>query len=312
MKDQLHICSPLIKSDKLSEKIGNEVLLKLENLQPSGSFKIRGIGKTCHEAKANGADSIVGSSGGNAGMAMAYAARKLGLKSTLYIPKSTPQFMVDKIRSEGAEVIVAGENWNAANERAMERLRQDPKAAFVHPYDQESTWNGHSTIVPEIKEQMNGVKPGAIVTVVGGGGLATGILFGLEKVGWKDVPLITVETEGANCFNEALKAKKVVRLDAIKSVATSLGALSVCQKLFDIHSDFNVVSQVITDKEAIAACLEFAEDHRMLVEPACGAALSAVYNPANYLQTLSGPVVVIVCGGNIATIEAFSKFRSLI
>ena len=94
-----HIITPLIFSDKLTKLLGKgPVYLKLDNLQPPGSFKIRGIGRTCLEAKSKGASTIVGSSGGNAGKAMAYASRKLNMKSVLFIPKSTPQMMIDKIK----------------------------------------------------------------------------------------------------------------------------------------------------------------------------------------------------------------------
>ena len=310
MADPLHIVTPLIQSEAVTRRVGKAVLFKLDNLQPSGSFKIRGIGRTCQEAKANGAKTVVGSSGGNAGLAMAYAARKLGLKSILYVPTTTPQFMVEKIKEEGAEVLVYGENWNAANEKALERLKQEPNAALVHPFEQESTWEGHSSIVLEIKDQLKDVRPGAIVTAVGGGGLALGILLGLEKVGWKDVPLLAMETEGADCFNAALKANKVVRLESIKSVAKSLGVLSVCPKFFEVQSEFNVVSRVVTDDQAVASCLKFADDHRMLVEPACGAALAAVYFPTKELKRFTGPIVVIVCGGNIATVDTFAKYKS--
>jgi len=338
MPPALHRVTPLILSDKLTKAVGKgPVFLKLDNLQPSGSFKIRGIGRTCQAAKEGGATKIVGSSGGNAGMAMAYAARKLGMPSQLFIPRSTPAFMVEKIKAEGAEVVVTGANWNEANEAAMECLRKDPKAAFVHPYEQAQTWEGHSSIVTEIKEQLedhycsNGeqmkldIKPAAIVTVVGGGGLAIGILQGMERVGWKeDVSLVTMETEGANCFNVALKENKVVRLGGITSVATSLGALTVCQRLLDLASsaaDFRVSSGVVSDREAVAAVLQFADDFRMLVEPACGAGLTAVYNSKeedpekNPLHCIDcgddneRPIVIVVCGGNIASIESLLKLK---
>ena len=189
MSEQLHIITPLVKSEQLTAALAStahQVYLKLENLQPSGSFKIRGIGATCADAKTTrGATKIVGSSGGNAGMAMAYAARKLGMSAQLFIPTSTPTFMVEKIKEEGATVVVGGSNWNEANQAASECLEKDPTAAFVHPYDQETTWQGHSTIVDEIKAQLEQAgahePPAAIVTVVGGGGLAAGILAGMQR-----------------------------------------------------------------------------------------------------------------------------------
>jgi len=331
----LHIVTPLIRSDRPTDLMGGvPVFLKLENLQPSGSFKIRGIGHTCSEAKANGAVKIVGSSGGNAGMAMAYAARKLGMEAELYIPTSTPKFMVDKIREEGAKVVVGGSNWNEANEGATRCLQNDPKASFVHPYAQETTWQGHSSIVDEVKAQLEAChevddKPLALVTVVGGGGLAAGILIGMERSGWSgNVPLLTMETEGADCFNAAIQKKEIVKLEAINSVATSLGALSVLPRLFEMQQskDHWIESGLVTDTQAIEATLKFANHHRMLVEPACGAALAAVYskdvstNPLNSLveerlkQTDSEdrtrrPIVVIVCGGNITSLDSMAKYK---
>merc|ERR1719370_2172839 len=115
----LHVTTPLIYSTPLSHIAGRDVFLKLENVQPSGSFKIRGIGATMQEAVRNGAKEFVGSSGGNAGMAMAVAARQLQKKLTIFIPRSTKAFMVKRLEAEGAEVVVGGENWDAANEEAV-------------------------------------------------------------------------------------------------------------------------------------------------------------------------------------------------
>jgi len=325
----LHIRTPLTKSERMTailDKQAHPVYLKLDNLQPSGSFKIRGIGATCADAKINrGSTKIVGSSGGNAGMAMAYAARKLSMSAQLYIPTSTPHFMVEKIKEEGASVVVGGSNWNEANQAASECLEKDPKAAFIHPYDQDTTWQGHSTIIDEIKAQLKetGIshEPAAIVTVVGGGGLAAGILMGMERVGWSGVPLMAMETQGADCFNAAIKEGQIVRLDRIRSVATSLGALSVLPKLFEMKQSgkFDIRSGLVTDEEAIEATIKFAQHHRMMVEPACGAALAAVYsrdstsNPLMDMVKKSqshGPIVIIVCGGNIATLDSMVELRA--
>lgn len=180
-ESDLHIVTPLVRSDPMTKELNKgPIFLKLDCLQPSGSFKIRGIGATCRAAKKSGSTKIVGSSGGNAGMAMAYAAKKLNMKAKLFVPETTPPMMIDKITKEGADVMVGGENWNAANSEAIKFLNQDPEASFVHPYDQETTWVGHASIIKEIRTQIRSelggkeIKPAAIITVVGGGGLATG------------------------------------------------------------------------------------------------------------------------------------------
>lgn len=117
---------------------------------------------------------------------------------------------------------------------------------------------GHSTMVEEIKEDLKGRKPSCIVTSVGGGGLASGILQGLEKVGWKNVPLLCMETIGAECLHLSLKEGKMVTLDKLTSIAKTLGARSVTTQLFESAKKFEVVSEILHDKEAVNGCIRLA------------------------------------------------------
>ncbi|TRY81067.1 hypothetical protein TCAL_13271 [Tigriopus californicus] len=316
-----HIRSPLIKSKPLSKKAGKDVYLKLDNLQLPGSFKIRGIGRTCQEAVLiNGAKRLVGSSGGNAGVAMAYAAEELGVPLVLFIPTSTPPIILERLKDyPGAEVRIAGTNWDAANQEAMTLLEQDPEAFFVHPFEQETTWQGHATLVDEIKEQLvqehSDLRvPASLITCVGGGGLAAGLIIGLQKHGWTKVPLVCMETTGSQCLYQSVKQGRQVKLDAIETIAKSLGALAVCSKLLDLAKIHPVIPKVVTDAQALDACFKFAQDHRMLVEPACGAVLSALYSDKlNDCETDIGgdasPIVVIVCGGNMASMDLFQMWK---
>ena len=121
-----------------------------------------------------------------------------------------------------------------------------------------------------------------------------------------------METEGSNCFHEALKAKRIVTLESINSIAKSLGALSVSEELLNmaLNQDFKVQSHIVSDRDALSACLDFAKYHRMLVEPACGAALSAVFNQSDILpKNGSGPIIMVVCGGNMASLELFDGWK---
>jgi len=313
MARPLHVTTPLIYSTPLSHIAGRDVFLKLENVQPSGSFKIRGIGATMQEAVRNGAKEFVGSSGGNAGMAMAVAARQLQKKLTIFIPTSTLPFMIDKLKAEGAVVVVAGNNWNEANKAAL-AANESPDTFMVHPFNQVTTWAGHSTLIAELTTQLEQV-PACLVTCVGGGGLAMGLLQGMDKLdNWEKVKLITMETEGANCLLAARKAGQLVTLPAITSIATSLGALAVTEDLLQYCLDKpgRVMSHEVTDTDAKRSCVKFATDQRMLVEPACGAALSAVYTGLiNKLQDKmeEGPVVVVVCGGNIVNVDLIEAWK---
>ena len=329
----LHVRTPLIISKPMSEVLGRDVYLKLDALQPSGSFKLRGIGYTCQKAIAEGANALVSSSGGNAGLATAYAGQRLGAPTTVVVPETTPEFIRDRLRSLGATVVVHGSQWSEAHARAV-ALNDDVRGKLIHPYDDVDTWTGHATVVHEIKADLEAVygiaspPPAAIVTCVGGGGLLAGILQGLDEVGWAS----RCPTIGADCLATSVDAGSLQTLPAITSVAKSLGAASPSPRVLEMalargadgsNGEFyfyfrmgNVTDGVFcftglvrpwrtSDAFAVRACVKMADDHRVLVEPACGAALSAVYGgPNGRCEALDGlegdgPVVVEVCGGAI-------------
>lgn len=205
--------------------------------------------------------------------------------------------MLDKIRSQGAEVTVHGANWNEADELARSMVAADAAAEYIPPYEHPLLWEGHSSMVDELVEA--GVKPGAVVASVGGGGLYNGLVLGLQRHGWHDVPVVTAETEGASCFATALRAGCATRLDAITSVATSLGALECSPTARRLAEEHPTTACTVTDAEAVGACASFLDEHRVLVEPACGAALALLAAPRH--RRLFEPldsVVVVVCGGS--------------
>lgn len=302
----LHVKTPLLESLELSEIQGSRVFLKMDALQPSGSFKNRGIGFICTKyATMDKATSFISSSGGNAGLAVAYSGRLLNVAVKVIIPLSTPSFMVEKIKREGAEVILHGKDWNEADLLARE-LAKEAGSFYISPFDHPLIWQGHASIVYEIKEDQ--IKPDAIVLAVGGGGLLCGVLEGLHQVGWNDVPVFTAETEGTASFAKSVEAGKLVTLDAINSVASSLGARTITKKALDWTKTHKIFPQVVTDKEAVAAAARFADQHRILVEPACGAALSLLYskriNPQQYKN-----IVVIVCGGSGVSLQRLEDWK---
>lgn len=311
---RLHLQTPTVLSPPLSKLSGFSVYLKLDNLQIPGSFKIRGIGNRCLKAKESGCKRIVCASGGNAGLAAAYAAQQLGLPATIVLPTSTPQFVADKLRGDfSAEVIYHGKMWDESNAHALE-MTKDPESVYIHPFEHPDCWEGHSTVITECAEQL-GFKPDLIVTCCGGGGLMNGLLLGMEKQGWSDVPLLVMETFGADSLNLSLKADKLVTLPGIESVAKSLGACTVSPKCLELCSKFNVISYVLEDRDVINACLKFSDDHRMLVEPACGATLAAIYCeviPKLQKEGKLGPIKTVlleVCGGSGVTIDALLKWK---
>ena len=299
----LHIQTPLVESRPLGLRLGRQVWLKLDNLQPSGSFKLRGIGHACEASLARGARRFVSSSGGNAGLAVAYAGRLLGVPVTVVVPETTTERARALLQLEGAEIIVRGASWQEANDFAQSLL--GPADAFLHPFDDPLVWAGHSTLVDELVRA--GARPDAIVLCVGGGGLLSGVVEGLQRHGWHDIPVIAVETEGAASFHEAVKAGHTVELDRIASVATSLGAKRVCEQALRCTQQHLIHSVVVSDRSALSACERFLADHRMLVEPACGASLAVAYEDAPELAPYRS-VLIVVCGGATATIDQIREW----
>lgn len=300
----LHIPTPLIESRALSLRTGCDVWLKMDALQPSGSFKLRGVGLACQTHAQRGARRFVSSSGGNAGIAVAYAGRQLGLPVVVVVPQTTSVRARELIEMQGAELTVHGASWQEANELAQSML--GPTDAFIHPFDDPLLWQGHSTLVDEVAQAAvtTGWVPDMVALSVGGGGLLCGVLQGLQRNGWGHVPVLAAETEGADSLSQALAAGERITLPVITSVATSLGARQVCQQAFDLARQQPVCPVVVTDAAALAACRTFLDDHRVLVEPACGAALAALdVLPSAFADAERPPsVLVVVCGGVAVTV----------
>lgn len=299
----LHIATPLIESDPLSDAADCRVWLKLDALQPPGSFKIRGIGAACETHARQGKRRFISSSGGNAGIAVAYAGRRLGLPVVVVVPETTTERARALIRAQGAELVVHGAAWHEANALAQSMLGEDD--AFLHPFDDPLLWQGHATLIDEVAAA--GAKPDAVVLSVGGGGLFCGVVEGLRRNGWHDVPVMTTETVGADALARSLAVGERVALDAITSIATSLGARQVCEQAFLLARQHSTVPVVVSDRAAVMACQRFLDDHRLLVEPACGASLAAVYDRHDALRRFQN-VLVVVCGGVTAGVEQLQQW----
>ncbi|KAI4895594.1 hypothetical protein NFI96_013125 [Prochilodus magdalenae] len=346
-----HINAPLLESIAMAKRVGTTVYLKMESSQPAGSFKIRGIGHLVRKLAGSSSNGVVCASGGNAGLATAYAARKLNIPATIVVPSSSPKLVVEKLRDQGAVVKVVGKVWDDANAEAL-RLAESESLVFVPPFDHPLLWEGHASIVHELKASLP-CRPGAVVLSVGGGGLFCGVMKGLDEVGWGDVPVICMETVGADCLNAAIKAGELVTLPDITSAAMAdgsrllsskwvcleppcsvcewwsyvgvfgseakcLGAKTACRSAFEYSKRSNVISELVTDRQALQAVELFLDEERVLVELACGAALAAVYS--GVIQRLQdegrlpkplGLLVVIVCGGSSVSLAELQHLRTV-
>jgi L-serine/L-threonine ammonia-lyase len=302
----LHIVSPLLQSRPLSILSGKTVWLKYDALQPSGSFKLRGIGAVCEEYARQGKTRFISSSGGNAGIAVAYAGRQLSISVTVVVPETTTPRAKGLIEEEGASVIVHGASWMEANALAQSML--DTDSAFIHPFDNPTIWAGHATLIDEVVRAN--VRFDAVLLSVGGGGLLSGVVEGLRRNGCGEIPVLAMETQGADSLAQSVSAGARIELDAITSIATSLGAKKVCANAWQVTQSHDVRCHVVSDLEALEACENFLHDHRVLVEPACGATLAAIYSRNQSIIAGFEAPLAVVCGGATVAYEQIRDWRA--
>lgn len=307
----LHVETPLLHSQILERVLRRPVYLKMENTQPTGSFKIRGIGLLCQEAilsaKAKG---LVSATGPNAALAVAYSGRQLKTPTTLFIPETMPEWILRRLEIEGARIMMGGKTWEESLRKARDFAEMN-RAFLVPSFDHPTIWAGHASLVLELSSQL-AVPPALVVLAVGGGGLLCGVLDGMNQVGWGKVPVLTVESKGTASFAASLKAKKLKTLTTLSGIATGLAEKTVATEALAWTLKHPVHSWVATDKEIARATLRFADEHKVLLEAAGAAPLAAIYEKA--LPPLEdGPIVVIVGGGLVMNSEILTlwhkKFR---
>ncbi len=294
--------TPCIKSNKLSELNNCNVWLKMESSQPTGSFKQRSIGNACQQYAKRGAKKFISSSGGNAGISAAYMGNKLSIPVTVVVPETTSSQAINLMQQENAEVIVHGKSWVEANDLALTYVNSE--AVYIHPFDDQYLWEGVAHIIDEVIS--DGVRPDAVILSVGGGSLLSGISQGLIK-NLLNIPIYAVETEGTASLNTSIKTGQHAKLNEVTGIATTLAAKQVCENAFKVSQVEQVISLTVSDKEALAACFNFLDDHRTLVEPACGATLSTLYNKKLSFSPTDN-ILVIVCGGATVTLEQLFKY----
>jgi L-serine/L-threonine ammonia-lyase len=305
MSAPLHIDTPLLRAPPELFGSGRTVWLKMDALQASGSFKMRGVGRLVQQRVAEGARAVVCASAGNAGMAATLAARACDVPVTIVVPQTTAAAAREAIAARGASVVVHGAVWDESHDHAL-ALAKEQGAIDVHPFDDPLLWDGHATLIDEVVRA--GVAFDCVVASVGGGGLLAGIVEGLRRNGSPHVPVIAVETDGAASFAATLAAGEPVTLAAITSIATSLGARRVMPRLLQLAREHEIISVVVSDAQAVQACTRFADATRVLVEPACGAAIAAIDVHANVFARFKAPLVE-VCGGMGVSLARLTQWR---
>ena len=297
--------TPLLQSHKLKKEKGLNVFYKMECHQPAGSFKIRGMEHLCRHYLAKGQRKFIASSGGNAGLAMAYVGQKLGAEVKIFVPKSTSEFMINKIENLGVEVEIHGEIWDETHEYAL-RQAEETAAIYVSPFDDILLWQGHASMIDECAKVMP--QPTKIVLSVGGGGLLLGVLEGLRRNGWESTEIVAVETFGAASFYESMTKNELIELDKIQTIATSLGAKKIAVEAFEQAKQFKITPFLVRDEDTVRAMFSFLNEYNVLVEPACGAALSY---PLLYSEKSNeaDTILVIACGGVNTSFEQLENYK---
>lgn len=293
MPKDLHCPTPTIFSPYFSQQLNTNVWLKMECYQPTGAFKIRGLGRLCNYYHQTGTNHFVSSSGGNAGLAVAFAGRELKSKVDVFMPVTTPQVYIDAIKAEHASVHLVGDVWDKTNKIAK-KFASENNAAFIPPFDHPLIFAGHATIIQEVAKYD--LRPDAVVLAVGGGGLCCGVLEGMHQFGWYDAPVFTVETEGTASFAKSCASNKHLTLDKVEGIALTLGAKRVANALWHWRNKHQLIPLTVKDQDTIDAIKLFLIKHRVFLEPASGAAIAALsVHQQRFLNYKN--ILVIVCGG---------------
>ena len=282
----------LIQSPIFSKEAGNEVYIKPENLQKTGSFKIRGaynkITNLSDEEKKKG---VIASSAGNHAQGVAYGAKESGIKAVIVMPKSTPLIKVESTKQYGAEVVLHGDVYDDAFKKAKE-LEEKEGYIFVHPFDDEDVIYGQGTIALEILEELP--ETDIILVPIGGGGLISGIACA-AKILKPEIKIIGVEPDGAASAYEAIKEDKVVELKEANTIADGTAVKKIGNITFEYIKKY--VDEIITvsDYELMESFLLLVEKHKIIAENSGILSLAALKK----LKEKNKKVVSVVSGGNI-------------
>ena len=286
--------TPLIEADERAFPPAAKVWLKLEQLQHTGSFKVRGAFNRILSAAEQGglpAAGVVAASGGNAGLAVAYAAARYGLPARVYVPAAAPPVKVARLREYGAEVVLGGDKYADAYEAAVKSAARTG-ALFCHAYDQPEICAGQGTLGLELLEQADG-EVDTVLVAVGGGGLLAGVAAATEG----RASVTGVEPAAIPTLNAALAAGQPTGV-AVSGVATdSLGASRLGDIAYAVAARTGVRSVLVSDDDIIAARKRLWEHYRLAAEhggvTALAALIAGAYQPAEGER-----VAVVICGAN--------------
>lgn len=290
--DEVIVPTHLIYSDYFSSISNNNVYIKPENLQKTGSFKIRGaynkLSKLDEESKNKG---IITASAGNHAQGVAYSANKLGIDATICMPEQTPMIKVDGTLKYGANVVLHGQSFDECKDYAI-KLGEENGYTFIPPFDDLDVIEGQGTIGLEILDELKYVD--YVIVPVGGGGLIAGIAKYIKEVS-PLIQVIGVEPATAISMQEAVKRSKIIKLDGVDTIADGTAVAEVGKLTYDIAKDYVDDWISVTDEEVLMAFINLMERHKLVAEPSGALSLAAL----NKLNFYNKNVVSVISGGNI-------------
>lgn len=289
----------LIKSDFYSGEHDCQVYIKPENLQTTGSFKIRGAyNKICNLSDDEIKNGVIASSAGNHAQGVAFSAQKRGVKSTIVMPNITPLLKVDATQSYGADVLLHGDVYDQSYTKAM-TLAEENDYAFIHPFDDYHVICGQGTIGIEILEELPDVDE--ILVPIGGGGLIAGISL-IAKTLNPRIKIIGVVPAGANSMKISVDEKRVTRLAEVKTNAEGVAVKQPGDLTYAIVRDYVDDIVTVTEKDIMENVLLVMEKHKIVAETAGVVTLAGVRKRASKGKK----IVCVMSGGNIDTVTISS------
>lgn len=286
--------TPLTKAPFLSKTFNSEIYLKKENLQLTGSFKLRGafnrVAKLSDEKKAKG---VVAASAGNHAQGLAFAAKYFNCEATIFMPEATPLTKVSGVKSYGANVVLHGENFDEAYKAAMEFTNKHGKE-FIHPFADDEVIAGQGTIALELLNEIPDLKQ--IIVPIGGGGLICGIAIAAKAIN-PDIKIIGVVASGAPAMKESYKSQMPIDGTSVRTIADGIAVRDVNPKLLNIIIDYVDHIVEVNDNEIANAILFLLERHKLVVEGAGAVATAAIMHEK--IEIEDSKVCALISGGNI-------------
>lgn len=295
--------TPVIQSKRLGREFGCKIYLKLENLQSTGSFKIRGAMNAVLIAEAE-KTTFVTASAGNHGLGLAYSAHRHKHSSRIFMPATTPLTKIKAIERYTSDIDTESESFEVAKERALAYAR-DNDLPFVHPYDDLDVAAGQGTVGLELvrqftEERLEAKPPDYVIIPVGGGGLITGVATVLREA-WPEARIIGVEPEVLKSFSEARLARMPVLVPGRKTFAEGIAVAEMGQRVFPLANELVDEIWSVSDESMAKAVVQLIEDSRIMAEGAGACPLGALIEraPLDPAAIKGRRVLLLVSGGNL-------------